>query len=302
MIPNTAKGESPTASKPFDLDCGIATLHLSERTHVMGILNVTPDSFYDGGKYNGVDRAVAHAVRMAEEGADCIDIGGESTRPGADLVEPETEKARILPVIRELRKRIRIPISIDTRKSVIAEAALHEGANIINDVSGLRYDDRMVGVAARFQVPVVLMHTRGTPKDMQQRTEYRNLLEEINDFFNAQIRVSEAAGIHRNQIVLDPGIGFGKRWEDNFQILGHLDRFRSLECPILVGVSRKSFIGKALDLGEADRLPGTLAAIVAAVLHGAHMVRVHDVREAVQAVRIADRMKRSDHSVEHRAA
>ncbi len=302
MISKNAIGVPPTKNQRFDLDCGISTLHLSERTHVMGILNVTPDSFYDGGKYNRVDRALAHAVRMAEQGADCIDIGGESTRPGADTVEPETERARILPVIRALRKQVRIPISIDTRKSTVAEAALYEGANAINDISGLRYDDRMAEVAARFQVPIVLMHMRGTPKNMQQCTEYSNLLGEIVSFFGTQIRLCEAAGIRKDKIVLDPGIGFGKRWEDNFRILGHLDRFRSLECPLLVGVSRKSFIGKALDIGEDDRLSGTLAAVVVAVLNGAHMVRVHDVREAVQAVRIADRMKRLDPSMEQRAA
>lgn len=288
--------------KAFDLDCGIRTLHLSQRTHVMGILNVTPDSFYDGGQFIQLDRAVEHAVQMEAQGADMIDIGGESTRPGADRVEPEEETERILPVIRALKDRLHIPISVDTRKARVAEAALQGGAHMVNDVSGLTYDPRMGETVARFGVPIILMHMRGTPKDMQKHTHYSNLMEELICFFKERILYAAKCGITREKIILDPGIGFGKHWEDNFDILRNLHRFQSLGRPLLVGVSRKSFIGRALELAENERLTGTIAAVTAAVLHGAHIVRVHDIPEAVQAVRIADRTKTVHPSIRTQAA
>ena len=259
----------------------------------MGILNVTPDSFYDGGRYEDPGQAVAQAVRMAEQGADCIDVGGESTRPGSDPVDADEEMRRVLPVIEALRDRLSVPISIDTRKSEVARHALEAGASLVNDVSGLGYDPGMASVVSAFGVPVVLMHMRGSPKTMQTQTEYGDLIGDLVLFFKERMAFAERCGIPRAKIVLDPGIGFGKKWEDNFLILNRLDAFRDLGCPLLVGVSRKSFIGKALDLPEPERLAGTLAALAAAVMGGAHIVRVHDVREAVQAVRIADRIKRA---------
>jgi dihydropteroate synthase len=283
------------ASKTVDtiqLQCGKHLLRLSERTHVMGILNITPDSFYDGGRYFRTEEAVEHALRLETEGADLIDIGGESTRPGAEEIDPEREMDRILPVIEALRNRVRIPLSVDTRKARVADAALNAGAALINDVSGLAFDPAMAEVAARYQAPVVLMHMRGTPKDMQNQTDYGDLVGEVYRFFAERIRFAEHHGIQRGKIVLDPGIGFAKKWEDNFVLLSHLHRFRQLGLGILVGVSRKAFIGKTLDLRESERLTGTVAAITAAVLYGAHIVRVHDVREAVEAVRIADRFQR----------
>jgi dihydropteroate synthase len=276
----------------FSLKCGPYALRLFERTHVMGILNVTPDSFFDGGRFFGKDAAVERALCMEEQGADIIDIGGESTRPGSDAVDAEEEMNRVLPVIEAVGPRLRIPLSIDTRKSGVAEAALKAGAHMVNDVGGLKHDMRMAEVVARYAVPLVLMHMRGQPKDMQNSTEYDDLVGDINRFFSDQIAVAESAGIPRERIVLDPGIGFGKRWEDNFVLIGRLGEFGSFGCPILVGLSRKSFLGKALDVPESERLTGTIAAVAAAVLYGAQLVRVHDVGEAVQAVTVADRIRR----------
>lgn len=280
-----------TQLRSFDLDCGCKTLHLSERTHVMGVLNVTPDSFYDGGRYFNRDRAVEKVLEMVEEGADIIDVGGESTRPGADPVDVSEEMRRVIPVIERLRGKMRVPISIDTRRSEVAEAAIRAGASIVNDVTGLRFDRKMTEVVAKFGVPVVVMHMKGSPKDMQKNPEYDDLIGEIYEYFDQSIQMALRAGISRGKIVVDPGIGFGKKWEDNFVVLKHLKVFQDLDCPLLVGVSRKSFIGWALDLAEGERLMGTAAAVAASVLQGVHIVRVHDVKEMVQVVRIVDRVK-----------
>jgi dihydropteroate synthase len=277
----------------FTLNCGAFTLRLSERTHVMGILNITPDSFFDGGRFLKKELALEHALQMEEQGADILDIGGESTRPGADPVDSEEEIKRVLPVIEAIGPRVQIPLSVDTRKSRVAEAALKAGAHIVNDVSGLKHDPRMAEVVARYGVPLVLMHMRGQPKDMQSRTEYGDLIGDVTRFFKEQVGTAASAGIPRERIVLDPGIGFGKKGEDNFVLIRHLRCFNSMGCPILVGLSRKSFIGKTLDLPESERLTGTIAAVTAAVLFGAHIIRVHDVLEAVQAAAIADRVKRA---------
>jgi len=272
----------------FQLKCGDQTLDLSRRTHIMGVLNVTPDSFSDGGKYYDVRAAVEHAVRMVEEGADIIDIGAESTRPGAEPVSAEQELRRILPVLEQLVKQVAVPISIDTYKATVAEAALQAGAHIINDISGLRFDPRMKDVVAKYQVPVVIMHIKGEPRNMQQRPYYDDLIGEIYDYLAGSIEMATAAGVGPGQIVIDPGIGFGKRLPDNYEILKRLHEFQGLHSPILVGPSRKSFIGRVLDLPPEQRLEGTIAAVVIAIQNGAHIVRVHDVRQIARACRIAD--------------
>lgn len=282
----------------FDLDCGCKTLHLSERTHVMGVLNVTPDSFFDGGRYFDGDCALKRALEMVEEGADLIDVGGESTRPGADEVNASEEIKRVIPIIEKLQGKISVPISIDTRKSEVAEAAIQAGAHIVNDISSLQFDPRMVSVVVKFGVPVVVMHMTGSPKDMQKNPKYDDLIGEIYDYLDHRIQMASEAGIPREKIIVDPGIGFGKKWADNFIILRRLREFRELGCPLLIGVSRKSFIGWALDLPEDERLMGTAAAVAASVLKGVHIVRVHDVKEMVQVVRIVDCIKQSSSNKE----
>jgi len=284
-------GRATGPMPPLELKIGGRTLHLSQRTHVMGILNVTPDSFYDGGRYGDAESAVSRGVEMVAEGADCLDVGGESTRPGSDPVPTDVELSRVIPVLRTLRKRVDVPISIDTRKAEVAEAALNAGADWVNDVSGFRDDPRMASVVAALDVPVILMHKRGTPKDMQKDTGYDNLLGEIRSFFAESLRLARKRGIRSDRIVLDPGIGFGKSAEDNFLLLRHLPDFLDFGLPLLVGVSRKSFIGKALGAPEQDRLFGTVAAVAISAFLGAHILRVHDVKEAVHAVRIADRIR-----------
>ncbi len=272
----------------FELDCGCRILHLSERTHIMGILNATPDSFYDGGRYFSHDRAVQRIYEMVSEGADLIDIGGESTRPGSDPVSIDEEIQRVIPIIEQVKGKIPVPISIDTRKSEVAEAAIESGAHMVNDVSGLRFDLKMASVAANHHVPVVVMHMKGLPKDMQQNPEYTDLVGEIYNSLEQSIRIALENGIPKEKIIIDPGIGFGKKWDANFIILKRIKEFNSLGCPILVGVSRKSFIGKALDLKENERLMGTAATVAVSSLKGVHLVRVHDVKEMVQIVHIVD--------------
>ena len=255
---------------------------------VMGILNVTPDSFSDGGQFNETEAATARALQMVEDGADIIDIGGESTRPGADPVELLEEMDRVLPVITRLRQRTDIPISIDTYKAAVAEAAINEGADIVNDISALREDPEMVQLVARTSVPVVLMHMLGRPKDMQVNPSYEDCVAEIKEFFAERIAFAVSHGVDTSQIIIDPGIGFGKRLADNIDILAELDEFQSLSRPILVGASRKSFIGMLSPSTEPpeSRLGGSIAAAVVATLHGADIIRVHDVRETVEAMKV----------------
>jgi len=245
----------------------------------MGILNVTPDSFSDGGRYLKPADALAQAEKMAEEGADIIDIGGESTRPFAQPVSVEEEIKRVIPVIRMVRKKIKIPISIDTYKSEVARAALEEGADIINDISALRMDSRMGALVASRKVPVVLMHMQGTPRDMQKNPRYRNVISDIRDFLRERIERAREYGIKEERIIIDPGIGFGKTVRHNLQIIRNLKEFKKLGRPLLVGPSRKSFIGKILNLEVRDRLEGTAAAVALCVWNGADIIRVHDVRE-----------------------
>lgn len=261
----------------------------------MGILNVTPDSFSDGGRFFDRARAVDHARRMADEGADIIDVGGESTRPGARPVSVEEERKRVVPVIERLAARIRIPISVDTAKASIAGDAISAGAVMINDVSALRSDPEMAPLAARHGVAVVLMHMRGTPRTMQQQVTYDSMLTEIYDFFRERIHAALAAGIAPRRIMIDPGIGFGKSVPDgNLSLLKHLNCFASLEKPIMVGPSRKAFIGEVLGLGPEEREEGTAAAVAIAIANGAHIVRVHDVKRMKRVAAVADAIAAAD--------
>ncbi|HUI65078.1 MAG TPA: dihydropteroate synthase [Bacteroidota bacterium] len=268
------------------------------RTYIMGILNVTPDSFSDGGRYLSTDAAVARGLRMIDEGADIIDIGGESTRPkgtvygeGAEPVGPEEELRRVLPVIRQLVKRTDIPLSIDTMKSVVAQEALAAGAVIVNDVSGFRCDAALPSIVADAGAAAVVMHSRGTPKTMQAEPVYADLFGEVMDALRIAVRAGEAAGVR--QMFVDPGIGFGKTLRHNLELLAHLDRLHEIGRPILVGPSRKSFLGAVLNLPVDERLEGSLAAVSACVLNGANVVRVHDVRETKRAVAVADAIRRA---------
>ena len=262
---------------------------LADRTYVMGVLNVTPDSFYDGGSFFDIGKAVCHALDMARDGADIIDVGGESTRPGADEMSAKEEIARVIPVIRAVLKKIDIPISVDTRKSEVADAAIRSGARIVNDVSGLRYDRQMAAVVAKNGATLIVMHMKGIPKDMQVAPRYGDVVRDIIKDLKLSIRMALAAGIKDSDIIIDPGIGFGKTCRHNLSILNRLDEFKVLKFPICVGVSRKSFIGKALGLKDpAQRLAGTIAASVTAIIRGANIIRVHDVKEAVEAARITD--------------
>ena len=262
-------------------------IDLAARTYVMGILNVTPDSFYDGGRFNEPEKAVEHGVELAAEGADFIDIGAESTRPGAGPVEPLEQLARLLPVVRRLVKRVRVPISVDTASARVAAAALAEGAALVNDVTALAGDTKMAPVVARAGVPCVVMHMRGRPRTMQRNPRYRDLMGEIVTYLAGAVERAVKAGIERSQVIVDPGIGFGKLLQHNLEILRRLRELKSLGLPVLVGPSRKSFIGQVLDLPAPERLEGTLAACVVAARNGANILRVHDVRAVRRALRLA---------------
>jgi len=259
----------------------------------MGILNVTPDSFSDGGLYFDKGRAIQHALRMEYEGADIIDIGGESTRPGSEAIPVQEEIRRVVPVIESLARKVKVPISIDTYKSAVAEAAISAGASMVNDISGLRFDPKMPEVVAKNKVPVVIMHIKGTPKDMQKNPTYKALIPEIMDYLREGIAIARRAGIPDDKIIIDPGIGFGKTVEHNLEIIRRLHEFTGFEKPILLGPSRKSFIGKILDdLPVMERLEGTAAAVAIGIFNGANIVRVHDVKAIVRVARIAEAIKR----------
>lgn len=260
-------------------------------TLIMGILNVTPDSFSDGGEFNSVPLAVAHALQMEKDGADIIDIGGESTRPGAVSVSLQEELDRVISVITDIRTLSDVMISVDTTKADVAREAIVAGASLVNDISGMMADTTMASVVKDFDVPVVIMHINGTPKDMQDNPHYHNLMMEINAYFLERISLVKRSGINDNQIILDPGIGFGKTVEDNFTIIKELNTITGLGYPVLVGPSRKSFIGQTLNLPENERVEGTAAAVVASVINGARIVRVHDVKEMWRVVKIADKLR-----------
>ena len=277
---------------PQTIRCKKKILHLHERTHLMGIVNVTPDSFSDGGLYMDADKAISQGIELASQGADIIDIGGESTRPGSDPLPLDEELRRVIPVIEGLWTEVDTPLSIDTYKSDVAERAIGAGAEMINDISGLKFDPKMAHIAAKHDVPVVLMHIKGTPKDMQLDVHYDCLLTEIMEYLEESIEIAEEAGIDAEQIIIDPGIGFGKSAEDNLKIIHHLAELRSLGKPILLGPSRKSFIGKVLNAPVDQREEGTLASITAAIMNGANILRVHDVGPAKKTAQMVDAILR----------
>ncbi len=263
----------------------------NNKTKITGILNVTPDSFYDGSKYSNVKKAVEHAIEMSRY-ADIIDVGGESSRPGSEQIPAEVELRRVIPVIKEISKKTDAKISIDTTKAEVAEEAINAGASIINDISAMRFDEKMKDVAAKYNVNVVLMHMKGMPKTMQLNPHYDNVIDEILSFLKERINFAVAGGIKKEKIIIDPGIGFGKRLEDNLNIIKNIAQFKILNCPILIGTSRKSFIGALTgNIPPEERLEGTIASVAISVMNGADMVRVHDVKEIYKAIRIADALK-----------
>lgn len=266
----------------ISLPCGRFRLAFRGDPLVMGILNVTPDSFSDGGRFLDCGKAVDGAERMASEGAALVDVGGESTRPGAAPVALSEELGRVIPVIRAAAKRLRVPISVDTFKAEVAQRALDAGASLVNDVTALRGDPEMARVIARERVPVILMHMRGTPRIMQRAPRYRDVVQEVRAFLAEAIRRAEAAGIAEERLLIDPGLGFGKTVTHNLELLRHLGDILDLGRPVVIGPSRKSFIGATLDVPVGERLAGTLACLEEAARHGAHIVRVHDVKPAVQ--------------------
>ena len=267
---------------------------IGDRTQIMGILNVTPDSFSDGGFFQSPEEAVESGVRMVEEGADIVDVGGESSRPGAEPVSLKEELRRVIPVIEGLVGRVTVPISVDTTKAKVVREAVASGAEIINDISAMRFDDQMPVVVAATGAAVILMHMRGTPKDMQEGDlTYRSLLSDIIDFLRERMEVAQSVGIEFERIMIDPGLGFGKKVEDNLKLLKHLSAFRVLGRPIVTGASRKSFIGKVTGGDPQDRLEGTAAALTVAIMNGSHVVRVHDVRAMKRVAVMADAILRA---------
>jgi dihydropteroate synthase len=264
------------------------SISLGERTIVVGVLNVTPDSFSDGGLNFEPSRAVERALEMESEGADIIEVGGESTRPGSVRLPPRDELARVLPVLRGLAGRLRVPVAIDTYKGEVANAATAEGASIINDVSALRFDPGVADVARRERAALVLMHMRGEPETMQSLKPSADILAEIKSDLDVAIRLAEARGVSPHQLLIDPGIGFGKTLEQNLAIINHLDRFDAFDLPLMIGTSRKSFIGRLTGRVEGERLMGTAASVAAAIIRGAHIIRVHDVKQMVEVARVTD--------------
>ena len=272
-------------------------LSKKKQSLIMGILNVTPDSFSDGGKYLEKNTAINHALEMIDQGADIIDIGGESTRPFSDPVSLKEEISRVVPVIEGIRKESDICISIDTTKSQVATAALNSGASLINDVSAMEVDPLMVDVALKFDCPLIIMHMKGTPKNMQDDPQYESLISDIKDYLLDRIDFIISKGINPKKIVIDPGIGFGKTVENNFEIINNLKHFTSMDFPVLLGASRKSFIGISLNLPEKDRLEGSLAANIIGLQNGAKIFRVHDVAETNKALIIANKIFNSNHLI-----
>lgn len=253
-------------------------MELRNKKHIMGILNVTPDSFYDGGKYNNVENAFKHVLKMKSDGADIIDIGGESTRPGAKQVSLQEELDRVCPIVEKVAQNIDIKISVDTTKSQVAEECLKLGAKIINDISGLNFDEKIADIVSKYNAYLVVMHIKGIPENMQKNTEYNNIIEEIKQFLLKSKEKALASKIKSDRIIIDPGIGFGKSLEDNYRILNNISEFNKIGCEILIGLSRKSLIGKLYNSDE-DRLPATIALNTIAWQNGANIIRVHDVKE-----------------------
>jgi len=267
---------------------------LGPRTWIMGILNVTPDSFSDGNLYIGRKAAVEHGLRLAEEGADIIDIGGESSRPGSDPIPAGEELERVIPVISEIRSKTDKLLSIDTTKAEVASSALAAGADIINDISARRFDPEMLPLASEKRAPVIMMHMLGTPKSMQNNPVYENLWKEIRDFFSERLTTAIGAGLAREKIILDPGIGFGKNFEDNLDLIRNLSLLDIFDRPILAGLSRKTFLGRILKTAPNDRLEGSLAGAIMSINNGAHILRVHDVASTRKAVLVAEAIMNED--------
>ncbi len=273
----------------YKINCRGKILDLGARTHIMGILNVTPDSFSDGGRFADPRSALAHAREMVVAGADIIDIGGESTRPGALPLSEEEELQRIIPLIERLSGELSVPVSVDTYKSAVAKKALQAGASIVNDISGLRFSPDMAKIAADAGAAVVIMHIKGTPRNMQQHPVYADLVGEVLSYLDEGIRIAEQAGVDREQLLIDPGIGFGKTLEHNVEILDRLDEFRALGRPIVLGTSRKKFIGTILGIEQpSERVDGTGATVALGIERGASVVRVHDVRQMAMVARMTD--------------
>jgi dihydropteroate synthase len=287
-VKQTLKNISKTQ---YTIRCRKRTLTLGKRTLLMGVLNVTPDSFSDGGLFFDKEKAISHGLRLVEEGADIIDIGGESTKPGSKPLELEEELRRVIPVIKSISAEVDVPISIDTYKSTVAQKAIEAGAEIINDISGLNFDPSLAKVASKEDTPLVLMHIRGTPETMQKNVHYDSLFSEILQYLKDSIQRAESAGLDPRQIIVDPGIGFGKTVEDNLLIIKNLNEFRILGKPILLGTSRKSFIGKILNAEVGERLEGTLSSITVGVLNGANIIRCHDALQAKRAIAVADAIR-----------
>ena len=300
------RNEVATTMNPMEIElqhmtpvfrCGEKTFDFSVRTYIMGVLNVTPDSFSDGGKYATQEMAVAHALQMVADGADIIDVGGESTRPkgpygeGAVEVTNDEEIRRVVPVIKELSARTDVPISVDTYKSAVAEAALDAGAVIVNDISGLNFDPSMANVVASRGASLIAMHSKGTPRTMQQNPTYENVMQEVKQSLFLSVEKARGAGIE--QIMVDPGIGFGKKLGHNLLLIKNLRQLVELGCPVVIGPSRKAFIGMLLDLPVDQRLEGTAAAVAASILAGANVVRVHDVKEIKKVALVADAILRA---------
>ncbi len=273
------------------LTIGGREFDFNEKTYVMGILNITPDSFSDGGSYDGVEEAVRRAQEMVEEGAHIIDVGGESSRPGAEYVPEEEELLRVLPVIRRLVQEIDVPISIDTYKAGVAKACIQAGAHIINDISGFKGDPDMANVAARLGVPCILMHMRGTPKTMQDNLHYHSFMENLREELSESVEMAAEAGIEKKNIILDPGVGFSKSSDHNLEIIKNIKELKRMGYPLLVGASRKRFIGEILDATADERLEGSLAVAVISSWEGAGILRVHDVKETVRALKVTDAIR-----------
>lgn len=274
------------------MNCRGKTLTLGERTHVMGILNVTPDSFSDGGKYLDVQQALDHAKLMVAEGATLLDIGGESSRPGASPVSTTQELDRVLPVICAVTDALDVVISVDTSKAEVARKALEAGAHIVNDITALRGDTNMISVVAEMDAGLILMHMKGTPRTMQKAPQYADVVRDVSAALTESVQCAEAHGVAAERIIIDPGIGFGKTTEHNIEILKRLSEFRSLNKPLIIGTSRKSFIGNILDLPVTERIEGTVATVCWAIAHGVDIVRVHDVKANVRAALMTDALYR----------
>lgn len=275
-------------NKRRDLAIGANVFDLNERTLVMGILNVTPDSFYDGGRFYSKEKAVGHALKLIKEGADIIDIGGHSTRPGALRISLQEEMDRVIPVIEELVRREPVAISVDTFNADVAERALNAGSVMVNDVTGLMRDDKMAGVIADKNASVIIMHMKGTPRNMQLNPEYEDVISEVMLYLKQAVVRALDAGIERERIIIDPGIGFGKKVSHNYEIIDKLYMFRSLELPVMIGVSRKSFMGEVLNLKPEDRLIATAASTAISIVRGADIIRVHDVGQMKQVAMVSD--------------